>query len=207
MVGLNCALRAGKEHHNLCSIQGQFAWMFDDNGTQYLRYHEDIGHKTNKGGIKSRKIEAKIVDIYGIPNSERCPLAIIGKYLSLLPTPRTCQAFYLQPLANYTPFCWYQDSPVGINKLQKVVKIICQKGGLPVYYTNHSLRATAATRLYHGQFDEQLIQEVTGHHSLAVCSYKRTCPEQRQNASKCINSTCFDDGEMYEPVRKAARLS
>ena len=82
--------------------------------------------------------------------------------------------------------CWFADSPVGINKLQKVVKIICERGGLPGFYTNHSLRATAATRLYHENFDEQLIQEVTGHQSVAVRAYKRTRSGQHKSASLCL---------------------
>ena len=107
-------------------------------------------------------------------------------YLSLLPSNCLCKAFYLQPLRNYKPNCWFQDSPVGVNKLQKVVKVICEKGSLPGYYTNHSLRATCATRLYHNDCDEQLIQEITGHRSVAVGSYKRTCQDQRKFASACI---------------------
>ena len=145
-----------------------------------MRYREDIGLKTNRGGIKHRKIEPKSVDVYPLVSSFKCPLYIIGKYLSMLPENRTCKALYLQPLKEFTPNCWYRDRPVGVNKLQKVVKNMCKKAGLPGHYTNHSLRATAATRLYHGNFDEQLIQEVTGHRSLAVREYKRTCPQQRQ---------------------------
>ena len=118
LVGLNCALHAAKEHCNLRSKQGQFSCMFDDHGTQFLRYHEDVGNETNKGGLKNRKCDPRVVDVYGIPNSPHCPLAIIAKYLALVLNPRSCTAFYLQPLSKYTPVCWYQDNPVGINKLQ-----------------------------------------------------------------------------------------
>ena len=55
LVGLNCALRAGKEHRVLCSIgfNSQFEWMRDDvSDVFFLRFTEDIGLKTNKGGIK-----------------------------------------------------------------------------------------------------------------------------------------------------------
>lgn len=41
------------------------------------------------------------------------------------------------------------------------------------HYTNHSLRALAATRLYDARIDEQLITEKTGHRSTSVRSYKR----------------------------------
>ena len=49
---------------------------------------------------------------------------------------------------------------------------------------NHSLRATAATRLYQSGIDEQLVMERTGHRSLeGVRSYKRTSDTQREVSS------------------------
>ena len=46
---------------------------------------------------------------------------------------------------------------------------------------NHSLRATATSRLYHSRVDEQLVMERTGHKSMdGVCSYKRTSDQQRE---------------------------
>ena len=65
---------------------------------------------------------------------------------------------------------------------------MCHKDGIPGYFTNHSLRATAATRLYHAKFDEQIIQEITGHRSLVVRQYKRTSTSQKRSASQCILS-------------------
>ena len=177
--------------------------MVNDQGTYYLRYTEDIGLKTNKGGIKHCKLDPKVVDVYAIPNSYRCPLRVIGMYLSLIPQ----VAFYLQPLRNYTQECWFQDKPVGVNKLQQVVKIICKKGGLPGYFTNHSLRASVATRLYQANFDEQVIQEVTGHRSLAVREYKCTSSAQRQNASNCIATKESEDSDWYEPNAKRVKLT
>ena len=52
---------------------------------------------------------------------------------------------------------------------------------------NHSLRATAATRLYQAGIDEQLIMETTGHHNLeGVHSYKHTNREQQENVSDIL---------------------
>ena len=189
-------------------FNSQFEWLRDESlDVYFLRYTEDIGLKTNKGGIKQQKLDPKIVDIFPIVGSYRCPVRIIGMYLSLLPENRTCNTFYLQPLRNYTPECWYEDRPVGVNKLQKVVKNLCEKGGLPGYYTNHSLRATAATRLYHNNCDEQVIQEITGHRSLAVRSYKRTCQGQRKLASNCVNGITSDSIAFEEPKVKRQKFN
>ena len=57
------------------------------------------------------------------------------------------------------------------------------------YFTNHSLRATAATRLYDAGVDEQLITEKTGHRSSAVRSYKRTQDAQLVKISEIIQGS------------------
>ena len=170
VIGLNFALRAGKKHRNLRSISfnSQFPPMYDGRGVHFIHYKEDIGNKTNKGGLKHCKLDPKEVDIYNILGSIRCPMAIIDKYMSLLPSNRTCSAFYLQPLKTFDNVYWYQDSAVGINKLQKVIKLVCERGGLPGFYTNHSLTVTATTHMYHSNLDKQIIQEVSSHRSVAV---------------------------------------
>lgn len=74
--------------------------------------------------------------------------------------------------------------------LQNLYKINCNYQNndlLQGHYTNHSLRATAATRLYEGGINEQLIYEKMGHKSTAVWSYKRTNNEQQHRVSEKIN--------------------
>ena len=58
---------------------------------------------------------------------------------------------------------------------------MCKECGIGGFKTSHSLRATAATRLYSAGIDEQLVMERTGHHSLeGIRSYKRTSAEQKE---------------------------
>ena len=75
-VGKGFALCAEKEHRALCglSFHSQFKFIKDSDGEIFLHYMEDIGLKTNKGGLKHRKIEAKTVDLYATSNKDRCPL-------------------------------------------------------------------------------------------------------------------------------------
>ena len=191
MIGKECALCAGKEHYALRSppFHSQFEFLRDDQGIIFLCYQEDRGFKTNKGGIKHRKIEPKQVDVYPVENPECCPLRILLTYLNKLPKDRKCQSLYLQPRKKYSPESWYQDRPAGVNRLRDCIKDICTKAGFSGFFSNHSLRSTAATRLYHCNIDEQLIQEITGHRSLAVRSYKRTSQAQRKMASNCVFSS------------------
>ena len=126
--------------------------------------------------------------MYPAANSERCPVNIILRYLSLLPKGHSYTAFYLLPVTKFTPGNWYQNKPAGLNRLKNVVKELCKQGGIPGYFTNHSLRSICATTLYRANVDEQLIQEVTGHRSLAVRSYKRTSTEQKRMVSNFLFS-------------------
>ena len=71
-------------------------------------------------------------------------------------------AFYRSALKCPKPNCWYSNVAVGHNKLASTIKRLCEQGGLSGYRTNHSLRATAATRMYDKGVDEQLICEKTG---------------------------------------------
>ena len=190
VLGKGCALRAGYEHRSLRSppFNSQFVFLHDEQGQVFIRYTEDVGSKTNKGGLKHRKVEPKSVDIYPSEMFERCPVNIILRYLSLLPKERTCTAFYLLPVTKFSPGNWFQNRPTGVNHLKNVVKELCKQGGIPGYFTNHLLRSTCATTLYRANVDEQLIQEVTGHRSLAVRSYKRTSPEQKKMVSNFLFS-------------------
>ena len=126
VLGMTCALRAGKEHHSLRSIgfELQFQYRRDDSGGTYIRYTEDIGLKTNKGGIKHHRVDPKVVDIYPISNIQHCPVAIITRYLEKLPTDRKCKSLYLQPKKKFSAKQWYLDSLVGVNTLREVVKDI-----------------------------------------------------------------------------------
>ena len=68
---------------------------------------------------------------------------------------------------------------IGHNAPGGTVKRLCSLAGTPGRKTNHSLRATAATRLFQHGTIEQLIMKVTGHHSLDdVRAYKMVSNDQ-----------------------------
>ena len=190
MLGKGLALHAGEEHRILKAppFSTQLSFMHDEQGAVFVRYYEEAGVKTNKGGLKHRKVEPKQVDMYAIEDVVRCPVRMLLTYLSKLPKDRSCTALYLQPRHKFSPDSWYFNRPVGAKKLRETVKDMCEKAGFVGFFSNHSLRSTSAIKLYRGNFDEQLIQEITGHRSLTVRSYKRTSDAQRKEASQCLFS-------------------
>ena len=190
MNGLYFALRSGDEHrnlrHNPCQIQ-----VVERQGERpYLLYTEDIS-KNRPGGLKGQKHKPKVVQHHSnTENPARCFVRLFKLYMSLCPPDCPDGAFYLGPLKNPTNDCWYSMVPVGRNKLAKAVSKMCEACGIEGLKTNHSLRATAATRLYSSGIDEQLVMERTGHRSLeGIRSYKHTSADQKEIVSDILSNT------------------
>ena len=93
---------------------------------------------------------------------------------------------YLRPLANPKNHVWYTARHLGRHKLSCVVSDLCKAAGIPGHHTNHSLRASAATRMYDSEVDEQSICEVTGHRSNAVRGYKRTSDALKRKVNRVV---------------------
>ena len=188
--GVCFALRSGDEHRRLRFKECQIQVVEKPGECAYLMYTEDSS-KNNQGGLKGRKLKTKeVVHHENTTTPSRCPVRLFRLYNNLCPKDRPENAFYLQPLRKPKQDCWFAAKPLGHNPLDSMVKEMCKAAGITGYKTNHSLRATTATRLFQAGVDEQLIMERTGHRSLdGVRSYKRTSPEQRQALSDIVNLT------------------
>lgn len=76
---------------------------------------------------------------------------------------------------------WFERSPIGHNLLQSRFKEMCKQAGLVGNFTNHSIRATAITRMYDSGLAEKMIMKRSGHRSSeGVRAY------QRENASAVV---------------------
>ena len=160
--------------------------MDHETGKEILVYREDPLQKTNQGGLSSKAFN-KIVKVFPSVNVARCPVKIFGKYIGLLPTSKSCGKLYLRPRIKHTPAVWFCNAPFGKNKICSNVKTICEQAGISGKFTNHSLRATSASRMFARQVPEQIIKEITGHRSECVRVYKKTNSEILKNASECIS--------------------
>ena len=94
--------------------------------------------------------------------------------------------FYLRSLVRCTPSKWYGEQVVAINSLRKVVQTLLKDAKLNGYFTNHSLRRSGTTRLFHKGVDRKLIKEFTGHSSDAVDNYQVMSDDQRAQMSRII---------------------
>ena len=203
MLGLHLALQGGVEHARLRrpGFDLQVIVDVDDKGRERLLYREDPLHKTNQEGIGARRLR-KTVYVYGANNSERCPVRLFKKYARLLPPPKSCKKMYLRPRIKPTPSCWYTDQSYGCNKVSVTVKEICKQAGFEGKFTNHSLKATSASRMYNNNVPEQMIKEITGHQSDCVRIYKRTSDDVRKVASETISGVDVTKNESKEGLKQ-----
>lgn len=118
--------------------------------------------------------------------------------------------FYRKPLLGTK--IRYGKQMLGVNKLEGLMKEICQKASLTGNYTNHSGKRTCATALYNAGLDEQTIMDRTGHRSTAVRTYKTKTDEIEQKVSAVLNppskhaiSPC-SDLKMLDPSMKCTKL-
>lgn len=111
-------------------------------------------------GLKSFRRPPKVTQAYTLPdNAERCPERLYIFYNSRCPDyNRPENAFYRIPLIKWSSTVWFSTAPLWINTLSNVIRRLCQQAGFQGFFTNHSLRATAAAGLFEADVDEQLIK-------------------------------------------------
>ena len=88
--------------------------------------------------------------MYAQPESEKCIVKLLDKYLALLPG--HAMVFYVHPLNEFprdpTKSCFI-NARVGVNTLKSIIPGIARNSGCGIFYTNHSLHAcTAITRMF-----------------------------------------------------------
>ena len=85
---------------------------------------------------------------------------------------------------------WYENTPVGKNKMTEYMKVISEKAGLSAIYTNHCIRATLVSKLHHAGVSAQGIMSISGHknvkESSAVPSTFVRTTQRVQQHSCCI---------------------
>ena len=120
-------------------------------------YKEDVS-KTNQAGLYHRNVAPKeVIHHANKDNPQRCQVCLYKLYNSLCPAGRPDNAFYLSSLVRPKENCCFKRMPLGYCKLAEVVPRLMKSASIPGYFTNHSLRVTAATRLYDAQVDEATI--------------------------------------------------
>ena len=154
LCGTYFALRSVQEHRDL--TLHSFELVERTGEVPYLVYHESVS-KNHPGGLKKRSDKPKVVIHHAnTERPDRCLIQFFKKYCEHRPN-GVDHLFYLAPIQNPKTKVWFKASPIGTNTIAKTVKRLCEAAGIQGHKTNHSLRVTAATRLFHEGVDEQLI--------------------------------------------------
>ncbi|CAC5373452.1 unnamed protein product [Mytilus coruscus] len=159
--------------------------------------------------IKTLKRKS-VVAYQNTENQARCVVNLFELYAFTVHRFKESRCVVLETFENSNGNIWYADQPIGRHSLANIVASICQEAGIGGYRTNHSLRASAATRMYDAGVDEQLICEVTGHRSNAVKNYKRTNEKQKRKINSVIQGRTDsenDDSGKFKISKSDGNLS
>ena len=119
LIGINVYLRAIEEHYSLRrempNESYQISFEYNSIGVKCMVYREDAVSKTHDRGLTDMRKERKIVWVYPSDNSNRCPVRLTQKYLSLCPDYMKKPNFYLQSRQKFTPSVWYAGQVAGLS--------------------------------------------------------------------------------------------
>ena len=67
---------------------------------------------------------------------------------------------------------------------------LSKESGIRVHYTNHSVRATAITRMFNSRVEKKIIAEISGHKSTkALRMYEQPLEQQMKQVTSVINQS------------------
>ena len=98
---------------------------------------------------------------------------------------------------------WFKAQAKGVNKLNSVLKDMCEAGGIPPK-TNHAGRKTHVQKLQDNDVLPNQIKQITGHKNLqSINNYSRLRGRQMENISNILSGTGWMNCEDSEVSRGA----
>ena len=125
----------------------------------------EIPTKKRQSGLsaKSRGFRPKMFATGG----DCCPVTIFKEFLFRLPPKiRTTGPLYLSCVSNPSSQVWHKRQPMGVNKLNDMMKTVIKETGLDdsrKAFSNHSARKTVVKKLKTASQERSTIVKVTGH--------------------------------------------
>ena len=147
--------------------------------------------KNHQGGLSNAEDESD-AEIFALPESAKCLVKTIKNYLSHLNPMLDC-LFPREKARSFNPDedkVWYCNSPLGVNILDSMLKLMSSRAGIQPHLMNHCLRATSVTVLSDNNCETRHIKSVTGHKSdHSIESYNdRPSLDQQKKMSEALSS-------------------
>ena len=166
----------------------------DDEGKEYLTMALTESNKNWQGGSSSKAWDYSDVRAYSVKfENEGINIVDVYKfYLSKL-NPE-CSALFQRPKYKNWGLeegsIWFDNVPMGMNKIGELMKLISKRAALSKIYTNHSVRATAITIMYQGGVDTKQICKITKHKSEETLKHyiDDQSSAQKRQCSEILNS-------------------
>ena len=172
--------RRGREGQRELTKQS-FQFLMDESGREYVSMTHDEATKNHPGGIDDVSSVEKEARMYSTSDDQLFDgLNCLKMYLQKL-NPR-CEALFQYPKRAVTKEdqVWYDNKPLGVNKLAGMMKEISKLASLSKIYTNHSVRATAITLWSDRQVPSRHIMAISGHRSEASLRNYNARPSSEQ---------------------------
>ena len=173
-----------------------FKFTHDANGPEYAVMTHEEATKNHPGGENSKPLAERETRLYGTGADDDAFASLNLLVTKLNPT---CTAFFQYPKPSVTKedTVWYENRPLGVNKLGNMMKIISVGAELSQIYTNHSVRASAITLLSDANIPDRHIMFVSGHSSEQSLEHYSSRPSETQLES--VSDTISNAVENNQP--------
>jgi len=88
-------------------------------------------------------------------------------------------------------FCWFKTSPMGVNKINSLIKTMAAKAGLKTAnLTNHSVRKRLVQKLVSSDIPPTEIMQITGHKNIqSINNYSSLDNNKKRKLSNILSGT------------------
>ena len=138
-----------------------FAFLQDESGEYATMLHSEAS-KNHPGGINDTETFQHLGRMYKT-NEPNDGYSALKLYLGKINP--ACPSLFQYPKRNWEPEneIWYENRPLGVNKLGDMMKDISKAAALSKIYTNHCVRATSITLWSNAGFTNRHIMSISGH--------------------------------------------
>jgi hypothetical protein len=111
-----------------------------------------------------------------------------------------CSVFYQYPKRKWSPECliWYENRPLGVNKLGDMMKDISAEAELSQKYTNHCIRVAAITLWFNVGLANRHIMAISGHRneqSLRSYNARPSSTQLQQSSDELCRALATENSE------------
>ena len=191
-------LRGRQEHHGM-RLDDFRILQADGGGLEFVEFAEGPT-KTRQAGLssKSRSFQPRMFETGG----ERCPVALFREFIRRRPsTLQQSGPFYLALKTNRhsEDEIWYKAQPMGVNKINFMMKDIIAGTTLETSekrFSNHSARKTVVNKMKKANLERSAIAKVTGHRNLqSLDDYDEADEIEQRSLSWAISRRNDQGGE------------